>query len=240
MQIDYQDGLFLSRCSFDERLAFQDAGWFWHPEHLAWATLNGMKVNAFAEYATPSVKHALKIWHDAHPLKPVDILIEIDKPRGEILWGKSGGYSATSKTGDAWSNGKGGPEGGRIAVFVGLCGEEAFGKVIGQEPDLTKGPKDTDFVLPNGLKVEVKTTADRYGSLLVRRNIVMKQTADVYVLAYAELNLQARTASVAIRGYVTQKELATVRDIKGVKLYACWHNKEVHPSDLHNIQEILP
>ena len=62
MQIDYQDGLFLSRCSFDERLAFQDAGWFWHPEHRAWATKDPIKADAFEPFFRESAKAARERW----------------------------------------------------------------------------------------------------------------------------------------------------------------------------------
>ncbi len=66
--------------------------------------------------------------------------------------------------------------------FLGLIGEFVFGERFDMEPDLgdrRSGDDGIDFVLPNGLLVDVKTARKAF-NLLVEKN---KVVADVYVLA---------------------------------------------------------
>lgn len=70
----------------------------------------------------------------------------------------------------------------QTAEFIernGLGGELAFCKAFNLFPDIaTDYPSEHDAVLPNGMKVEIKTTEYKTGKLLVRR----MNDADIYVL----------------------------------------------------------
>jgi SNF2 family DNA or RNA helicase len=62
VQIDYQDGAYLATCTFEERTAFQEAGWSWLADKRRWGTRDVSKARDFAPFATDRAVAAMDDW----------------------------------------------------------------------------------------------------------------------------------------------------------------------------------
>jgi len=122
----------------------------------------------------------------------------------------------------------------QTAEFIeqnGLGGELAFCKAFNVFPDVaTDYPSEHDAVLPNGIKVEIKTTEYKTGKLIVRR----MNDADVYVLVTGTF------PNYNIIGYITSAELSKLetelQSKSGKKNKAFVAMQE----DLQPIEDLLP
>ena len=122
----------------------------------------------------------------------------------------------------------------QTAEFIeqnGLGGELAFCKSFNLFPDIaTDYPSEHDAVLPNGMKVEIKTTEYKTGKLIVRR----MNDADVYVLVtgtFPEYNIIGFIRSADLPQYETELKS---RSGKKNKAFV------VMQEDLQPIEDLLP
>ena len=122
----------------------------------------------------------------------------------------------------------------QTAEFIernGLGGELAFCKAFNLFPDIaTDYPSEHDAVLPNGTKVEIKTTEYKTGKLIVRR----LNDADVYVLVtgtFPDYNIIGFIGSAELPNF--EQELKS-RSGKKNKAFV------VEQEDLQPIEDLLP
>lgn len=122
----------------------------------------------------------------------------------------------------------------QTAEFIeqnGLGGEMAFCKAFNLFPDVaTDYPSEHDAVLPNGMKVEIKTTEYKTGKLIVRR----LNEADVYVLVTGTFPVYT------IVGYIRSADLPQYET--ELKSRSGKKNKAfvVMQEDLEPIEDLLP
>ena len=87
MQIDYHDGIFVALCSFEERLAFKEAGWTFDGSIKRWVTDDVTKAWAFEAFTTDAANAELNLRKDSAMSSLVmsyaeEIELEIPAPVG--------------------------------------------------------------------------------------------------------------------------------------------------------------
>ena len=120
------------------------------------------------------------------------------------------------------------PETVEIIELEGISAELAFCRYINVYPDLDLTISDWDCVLPNGAKVDVKTTMHQNGKLLSHLNKKSKQI-DVFVLAIGKF------PTYRFAGYALSSELlndSRLTDLGYGPTYA------IPQSELRDIEEL--
>jgi len=98
-------------------------------------------------------------------------------------------------------NSKIGPQSNFLTDLIGIGGELAVAKALNVYPDLTIFPRvgGADLVSQKGARIDVKTTDNPAGRLLVRPHSV--DNADIYILVIADF------PEFDLAGYATKEEV---------------------------------
>jgi hypothetical protein len=146
-----------------------------------------------------------------------------------------GKFDCVNKPDSAWNK-----RGDWHIVLEGLLGEAAFGRLIGAEPDVSRGYKHVDFIY-QGTKIDVKTT--KTSRLMVKCSQNGRRLpfhCHVYSCVKLELlDHEECRAILRIEGYATVETLRTLPDIHGHNIKADWTNKELDFSDLVSLDECI-
>jgi len=98
-------------------------------------------------------------------------------------------------------NSKIGPQSNFLTDLIGIGGELAVAKALNVYPDLTIFPRvgGADLVSRKGARIDVKTTDNPAGRLLVRPHSI--DNADIYILVIADF------PEFDLAGYATKEEV---------------------------------